>query len=75
VTIESEPEFKAGKPRILFESRFSQNPAHIQNYDMSPDGERFVMVKGADEPRQVEIHVVLNWFSEVEPLTSGEDKP
>jgi len=38
----------------------------MQYYDISPDGQRFVMVK--EEGRETQIHVVLNWFEELKRL-------
>lgn len=36
------------------------------NYDVSPDGQRFVMVKG--EPGSSRLNIVLNWFDELKRL-------
>ena len=64
VDINTTDGFEAGTPRSLF-----QAPTWIgaSNYDVSPDGERFVMVRYSEEstPR---INVVLNWFEELERL-------
>jgi len=37
------------------------------NYDVSPDGQRFLMVKPttAQEAAPTQINVVLNWFEEL----------
>ena len=32
-----------------------------QHYDISLDGERFLMIKHGDPPGPSEVHVVLNW--------------
>ena len=65
VALETSAEFRAGKPRQLFEGPFE---AHIfPNYDISPDGDRFVMVR-TDSNAPGEIHVVLNWFEELRRL-------
>jgi hypothetical protein len=37
------------------------------NYDVFPDGESFLMIKGTTEPPR-EINVVLNWFEELKQL-------
>ncbi len=62
VPIETKPAFKAGKPRVLFQGSFSRG------FDISADGQRFLMVK--DQEGEVEetahIKVVLNWFEELE---------
>jgi Tol biopolymer transport system component len=54
------PEFAAGKPKMLFEGPYVPSPRSLSDYDVSPDGERFLMLKGAEQ-RPGEISVVLNW--------------
>ncbi len=41
-------------------------PRRLPNYDVSPDGERFVMVK--DDSASGRINVVLNWLEELKRL-------
>jgi len=69
--IETEPELRAEEPELLFEGRFIRTPR--TNYDVTADGERFVMVypseSGGSERRQ--LNVVLNWFQELERLAPG----
>ncbi len=70
VTIQTEPTFQAGQPVTLFVGRYDA-PAMSSgsiDYDVSPDGRHFVMVRRDDElvPRQ--LYMVLNWFREVEEL-------
>ena len=59
--------FSAGKPRMLFEGPYLPTSASFPYYDVSPDGQRFLMLKlvesQASAPTQ--IHVVLNWFEEL----------
>ncbi|MCH6569537.1 MAG: hypothetical protein IH794_05485, partial [Acidobacteria bacterium] len=38
------------------------------NYDITPDGQRFVMVQATQESAQAQIQVVLNWFEELKRL-------
>jgi len=57
-----------GKPRVLFEGSYAShsNPTGFQTYDISPDGERFLMLKeGELAQQQGQINVVLNWFEEL----------
>jgi serine/threonine-protein kinase len=61
--------FTAGKPRRLFDRRFERSTAVWPNYDVTADGQRFIMVKSAEEftsPRQMT--VVLNWDQELKRL-------
>ena len=66
VEIATQPGFAAGKARMLFEGQYVPTPATFPNYDVSPDGQRFLMLKAAEQataPNQ--INVVLNWFEEL----------
>jgi Tol biopolymer transport system component len=53
-----------GRPKLLFE-----NLSLRQGYDVSPDGQRFIMVEEA-EPKgaQVQLILVQNWFEELKRL-------
>jgi hypothetical protein len=49
-----------------------------RQYDVSPDGKRFLLLKdvdvaGTEKPIQAEIHIVLHWFDELERLTGKRD--
>ncbi len=69
VGIKTEPTFTAGSPVALFTGRYTTSLA-VTNYDISPDGQRFLMIKAADldEGQQGQINVVLNWFEELKRL-------
>ncbi len=64
----TEPEVRPGKPRLLFRGDFRSSFEYGRNYDLLPDG-RFLMLKADREsPRPVELHVVRNWFEELNRL-------
>ena len=66
VDVTTRPGFIAGKPRMLFEGRYEPAPVPIANYDVSPDGQRFLMVKTSEQDSSTtQINVVLNWFEEL----------
>ncbi|MFN2387395.1 MAG: hypothetical protein ABR576_14110 [Thermoanaerobaculia bacterium] len=55
--------FAASTPRQLFEARYERPSGPLATYDVSADGQRFLMVKGSEPEDAVsQIHVVLNWF-------------
>jgi hypothetical protein len=63
-----QPTFSAGKPRMLFEGRYLTTgyPLNGTAYDVSPDGQRFLMVKEIEQARSTaKINVVLNWTEEL----------
>ncbi len=67
VDIATQPSFAAGKPRVLFEGQYEPTVLTAANYDVSPDGQRFLMLKSgeAGEAAPTQINVVLNWFEEL----------
>jgi serine/threonine protein kinase len=60
----AQPAFSAGKPRVLFQGPYTPTPRSTANYDVSPDGQRFLMLK-AGEHMPGEINVVINWPEEL----------
>lgn len=67
VEISTLPGFAAGKPRQLFEGHYLLNQFALPNYDVSPDGQRFLMLKPSEQTgtAPMQINVVLNWFEEL----------
>ncbi|MDA2934204.1 DPP IV N-terminal domain-containing protein, partial [Acidobacteria bacterium AH-259-D05] len=60
VSIQTRPTFSASRPRVLFEGLYLTSatlPGSYQYYDISPDGQRFVMI--TQEQGESQIHVVL----------------
>ena len=66
VDIQTQPAFKAGTPRMLFE-RGGYLGGTGPDHDISPDGQRFLMIKQTEqaETALTQINVVLNWFEEL----------
>ena len=65
VAITTTPEVKLSTPRLLFENKYAFGRGiTIPNYDVTPDGRHFIMVK--DEGGAARLNVVLNWQVELE---------
>ena len=67
VEITTQPSFAFSSPRMLFEGEQYMPAAGaysypFPNYDVSPDGQRFLMITKESKPQ---INVVLNWFEEL----------
>ncbi|MDQ3421335.1 MAG: hypothetical protein M3541_21620 [Acidobacteriota bacterium] len=55
-----------GKPELLFEGQYLASADGPANYDVTPDDQRFVLVKLApDELASRPIHIVQNFFEEL----------
>ncbi|HEU4523135.1 MAG TPA: protein kinase [Thermoanaerobaculia bacterium] len=59
------PSLGFGAPRVLFEGDYASE------YDVSPDGQRFVMLRASDRAREARLTVVLAWPAELERLMSA----
>ena len=69
VPVETSGGFSAGRPAMLFDGPYlaSTFPLTGVTYDVTRDGQRFLMVK--DEPAAAtQINVVVNWFEELKRL-------
>lgn len=78
VEIVTKPSFSAGTPKMLFEGAYQLLPTiSTPNYDVSPDGQRFLMLKSTEQaqPAPTQINVVLNWFEELKQKVPTENKP
>ena len=73
VSVETEPALAVGMPRLLFEGGYVMNP-NAPSYDVSPDGQHFVMIRTDEASTLTEIHVVLNWLQELERLVPAGGK-
>jgi hypothetical protein len=58
---------------MLFEGSFTPSPRSAPDYDVSPDGQRFLMLK-AGQQSAGEISVVLNWPEELKQKVPTEKK-
>jgi serine/threonine-protein kinase len=63
--------FRAGAPQVLFDATFatSNAPYGGTNWDVHPDGQRFVMITAAETDVPVsaglQMRLVVNWFEEL----------
>jgi eukaryotic-like serine/threonine-protein kinase len=72
VRVETDSEFKPEKPIVLFRGAHYSKSEGMYNWDVSPDGKRFLMIENVvatanpaapESPRK--INIVLNWFEEL----------
>ena len=67
VNVSTEGAFsREGTPRPLFVAPgLAAASAGFTNYDVTPDGTRFVFLATKPDAAAKEVHVVLNWFEEL----------
>jgi serine/threonine-protein kinase len=77
VDVTTERGFSIGKPHELFDRHYLRNTHGYArpNYDVSSDGQRFLMLKPVEERRgPTQIEVVLNWTEELKRLVAVDKR-
>jgi len=69
VSIITEPAVQVGSPELLFEGRFyGSSFLWGRNYDISPQGDFFILIEEGETQPATQINVVLNWSEELKRL-------
>jgi serine/threonine-protein kinase len=66
VDVSTSPDLTLSEPHVLFEQRYAFGGLTIPNYDVSPDGQQFIMIK--DDSASGRVNIVLNWTEELKRL-------
>ena len=69
VSVDTDPTLRWSAPRKLFDIPLAWDSTGYKSYDVGSKGDRFLIVAfGEGEPNLRQIHIVLNWFDELERL-------
>ncbi len=71
VAIQTAPAFSAGTPTKVFDTPYYTR-ATGRTYDVSPDGQRFLMIKTSGTEQAPSMVVVLNWLEELKVKLPGK---
>jgi serine/threonine-protein kinase len=52
---------RASRPQLLFKGEFAGGTIDSSNYDVMPDGQRFIMIQRQSQAPTT-LHVLMNWF-------------
>lgn len=68
VAVKSGASFESGSPVALFQTHQRQpvSSQDVFSYDVSGDGQRFLIITKMDEPSAAPLAIVLNWVSELQ---------
>jgi hypothetical protein len=59
-----------GAPQTLYESPYVLSSVCDRNYDVTSDGQRFLLVRQADRSDStIRLNVVVNWLEELKEKT------
>jgi len=64
--------FAASVPRVLFSGEFQNLTRGDADYDVTPDGQHFVMLERDKETKPAPVILVANWFEELKSLTAAQ---
>ena len=69
VDVDTRTGFSAGRPRLVLSGVYAAQDGG-QDFDVSPDGQTFLMTQPTNESERAprRINVVVNWFSELQRL-------
>ena len=72
VPVATTPTFSAGTPKALFKGRYFDAGGH--DYDVAPDGQRFLMLKNSESISASMLPIILieNWQEELKRLMPTE---
>ena len=70
VPVQTKPDFSSGAARALFEGPYDIVEG-ARNYDVAPDGKRFVMIRSDNANASQRFHVVSNWFEDLMARSAG----
>ena len=76
VPVRRDPSLDTGNPEVVLEKSYVATGPPGRTYDVSPNGERFLMIKEAgagDEAPQAELILVLNWLEELKRLVPTDN--
>jgi hypothetical protein len=83
VSVVTSPQFKASAPQQLWEATYARGSAascgmpgvSSSNYDVTADGQRFLMVRDEDQSMaSTKIVVVLNWVEQVKAIEQARNQ-
>ncbi len=76
VAVKTGASFEAGSPVALFQTHRRQPVSSLDvfSYDVSGDGQRFLIATKVDEGNAAPLSVLLNWASEMESRAELGDR-
>ena len=66
VDVHTEPAFRPGAQRVRLDAERLEG--YLEEFDVAPDGERFLLVEDSALNRENGLVVVLNWLEELNRL-------
>jgi serine/threonine-protein kinase len=76
VSVDAQREFRAGQPQVLFSARYREGSVFgPAPYDVTPDGQRFLMLLADQDSPDPQIVYVPDWFDELKARVPGGTGP
>jgi predicted transcriptional regulator len=65
VAIQTTPRFEIGEPTVAAAGNYVRSGKYFRQYDITPDGERFLMIRHNPPQPATAFRVIQNWFEEL----------
>ncbi len=77
VDVRTQPVFTASTPRVIVPAKAIGTPQSvmIDPFDVSPDGERFLVHQQSEGSKTPQINVILNWSEELKRIAPAGKQP
>ena len=74
VSVDTSSAFASGEPKLLFTGPYRRNRLHGHTYDVTPDGQKFIMIRQSEvDTVGSEIIVIQNWSEELKRLVPTDN--
>ncbi len=75
VPVRTQPVFTPGKPQVVFDWPYEAMDGVRPNYDVTRDGQRFLMIKATESnSAPAQINMILNWSEELKRRDAAQKK-
>jgi Tol biopolymer transport system component/DNA-binding winged helix-turn-helix (wHTH) protein len=66
VAVDTGTGFRSEKPQTILAGNYKlETVSMLPSFDLTPDGNHFILLKSESEDQPTRLHIVLNWFSEL----------
>ncbi len=72
VEVTTQPQFKVGTPRMLFEGPYLNVPG--VSYDVAADGRFLMLEESYKQPPTLQLQAIINWSEEVKQRVPAGSK-
>ena len=67
VAVDTGAGFRSEKPQTILTGNYKlETVSMLPSFDLTPDGNHFILLKSESEDQPTRLNIVLNWFGELQ---------